>query len=71
MHKSLSYVKEHPDYVDSRTYLLKLQYQQNRALVLVKMHTVDLLKKATMEVCACMRACKISIVCSVSSQGNQ
>eukprot|EP01134_Creolimax_fragrantissima_P002915 CFRG2915T1 len=54
IHTSLSYVKEHPDYVDSKTYLSRLQYQQNRALVLVKIHTVDLLKKSTVEVKSAM-----------------
>eukprot|EP00123_Amoebidium_parasiticum_P014036 comp22291_c1_seq1/m.33053 comp22291_c1_seq1/g.33053 ORF comp22291_c1_seq1/g.33053 comp22291_c1_seq1/m.33053 type:complete len:828 (-) comp22291_c1_seq1:66-2549(-) len=44
---SLSYIAAHREYKDSAGYLLRLTQLQNKALVLVKMHTVDALRKAT------------------------
>eukprot|EP00124_Ichthyophonus_hoferi_P004781 Ihof_evm2s575 gene=Ihof_evmTU2s575 len=46
---SISYVASHSQYKDSDIYLTRLNQLQNKALVLVKMHTVDVLRKTTLD----------------------
>jgi hypothetical protein len=46
---SIAYVSAHREYRDAETYLVKFQQLQSKALVLVKISTVEMLKTAAQD----------------------